>query len=94
MLRCLPRDIEVIANRQIALAYFMHPTQLETVKLMKEALTKIRSIHQFLKKLNFNQVTVPDWKGLKSTLKHMLYLSQICANNVALNANAPHVIIS
>ena len=92
MLRCLPRDIQVIANRQNALAYFMHPSQLETVRLMKEALSKIRSIHQFLKKLNFNQVSVPDWKALKSTLTHMLYLSQICANTVALDSNAPHVI--
>ena len=92
MLRCLPRDIQVIANRQNALAYFMHPSQLETVRLMKEALSKIRSIHQYLKKLNFNQVSVPDWKALKSTLTHMLYLSQICANTVALDSNAPHVI--
>ena len=92
MLKCLPRDIEVIKNRQYALAYFNQPSQLETTKLMKEALSKIRSANKYLKKLTSNQATVQDWKSMKSTLKNMLYLSQICANNVASNPNSPHIV--
>ena len=92
LLRCIPRDIQVIKSRQDALAYFIHPAQFETVKLMKEALSKIRSITKFLKKLTSNQSSVPDWKALKSTLKNMLYLSQICANNVASNPSAPQLV--
>ena len=91
-MRCIPRDLKVIQNRQNTIEYLCHPVQFETTKQIKDALPKIRSMSKYLKKLTGNQMFVQDWKALKGTLVNMLLLGQVCSHNAALNPNAPEII--
>ena len=91
-MRCIPRDLKVIQNRQKTIEYLCHPAQFETTKQIKEALPKIRSISKYLKKLTGNQISVQDWKALKGTLVNMLLLGQVCSHNAAMNPDAPEIV--
>lgn len=92
MLRCLPKTTSVIQSRQVAVAYFSNPAQLEITKGLQDSLKNIKSIARYLKKLTSNQASVQDWKCLKSTVVNMLQLAQACRTNVSVNPNAPDII--
>ena len=92
LLRCLPRNISVIQSRQEAIAFFSQPTQLETMKVMQDALKKVKCVSRYLKRLTSNQFTVSDWKTLKSSLIHMLSLGQLCYNSVKTYSKAPFIL--
>ncbi len=85
LLRCLPRSLDMIQMRQDAIAYFSDPAQHEIKKVMHDIIKKIKSVAKFLKKMSLNQVSVQDWKSLKSILLHMLSLGQVCHSTCASN---------
>lgn len=78
MLRCLPRNLSKIDERQEAVKFFSHPSQTDLVKSLQECLRKMKNISRFLQKLTSNQASVRDWKCLNSTILHMIVLTNIC----------------
>lgn len=78
LFRALPRSICLIQERQEAVVFFSHPSQIDLVHSIKECLKNIKSVPKILKKLSSNQASVRDWKTLKTTMNYIIALGELC----------------
>jgi DNA mismatch repair protein MSH5 len=87
LFRSLPRSVSRIQERQEAVVFFSHPSQIDLVRSMKECLKNIRNVPKVLKKLISNQASVKDWKTLKNTMNYIIALGELCQKQSHRQAN-------
>jgi len=79
MCRTLPRDIQVIEDRQSAVAFFSNPVHLEVLKSVQVKQHQAVPYEYKTKKTERFQNSLKNIKGLHQILKR-IYLNQVNSN--------------
>lgn len=72
------RDIDVIKQRQDAVAFFVNPRNIEVFSTLTDCMKNIKNIVPVLKRMYQAQATVIDWQALYKTVYHAIYIGDLC----------------
>ncbi|KAK3089281.1 hypothetical protein FSP39_002315 [Pinctada imbricata] len=72
------RDLDILRQRQEAIAFFVEPRNIEAVSTLTNCLKNIKNIAYILKRMQRAQATVNDWQALYKTAYHAMYIRDIC----------------
>lgn len=72
------RDIDVIKQRQDAVAFFVNPRNIEVFSTLTDCMKNIKNIMPVLKRMYQAQATVIDWQALYKTVYHAIYIGDLC----------------
>lgn len=75
---CPIRDIDVIKQRQDAVAFFVNPRNIEVFSTLTDCMKNIKNIVPVLKRMYQAQATVIDWQALYKTVYHAIYIGDLC----------------
>lgn len=72
------RDLDVIKQRQDAVAFFVNPRNIEVFTTLTDCMKNIKNIVPVLKRMYQAQATVIDWQALYKTVYHAIYIGDLC----------------
>ena len=90
MMRCLPRDLRVIHDRQTTVTFFSHPTQTEVARGFQGLLANIKNVPGCLRKMSNNQVKVRDWRMTVRSVANMITLCEMADHHHQVEAEGYH----
>ena len=71
-------DMEMLQQRQAAVAFFVEPANIESVSALKDALRNTKNIMGIISKMKSAGVRLLDWDNLYKTLFNAICLGDIC----------------
>ncbi|XP_033111357.1 mutS protein homolog 5-like [Anneissia japonica] len=77
------RDINLLRQRQEAVAFFMSPRNIEVVSSLQDCLKHIKNVPRILSKMKQAQASIGDWQALYKTAYNAVYIGDICRSQPA-----------
>ncbi|XP_071954087.1 mutS protein homolog 5-like isoform X2 [Antedon mediterranea] len=72
------RDINLLRQRQEAIAFFMSPRNVEVLSSLQGCLKHIKNVPRILSKMKQAQASIGDWQALYKTAFNAVYIGDIC----------------
>ncbi|XP_077981938.1 mutS protein homolog 5-like [Glandiceps talaboti] len=72
------QDIDVLKERQAAVAFFVSPRNIEVLTSLQDALRNIKNVARILGRMKTAQASVGDWQALYKTAYNAIFIGDIC----------------
>lgn len=72
------RDLDVLSQRQNAIAFFVNPCNIEMLTTLTDCLKYIKNVSRVVARMINTQASVGDWQALYKTVYHAIYIGDVC----------------